>query len=91
MSEPVNSVTMKVLKPLWNESSLRTNNYLAYSNYSYSRIGPKESAPILNEIVLYIGLFSFNQCHKISLPKRYFFFHAVNTAKCNWSQRIVAE
>ena len=42
MSEPVNSFTMKVLQPLWNESSLRTNNCLAYSNYSYSRIGPKE-------------------------------------------------
>ena len=25
MSEPVNSVTMKVLQPLWNESSPRTN------------------------------------------------------------------
>ena len=24
MSEPVNSVTMKVLQPLWNESSPRT-------------------------------------------------------------------
>ena len=45
MSEPVNSVTMKVLQPLWNESSPRTNNYcLAYSNYSYSWIGPKERA-----------------------------------------------
>ena len=45
MSEPVNSVTMKVLQPLWNESSPRTNKYcLAYFNYSYSRIGPKERA-----------------------------------------------
>ena len=45
MSEPVNSVIMKVLQPLWNESSPRTNNCcLAYSNYSYSRIGPKERA-----------------------------------------------
>ena len=45
MSEPVNSVTMKVLQPLWNESSLRTNNCLAYSNYSYSGIDPKERTP----------------------------------------------
>ena len=44
MSEPVNSVTMKVLQPLWNESSPRTNNCLAYSNYSYTEIGPKERA-----------------------------------------------
>ena len=41
-SESVDSVTMKVLQPLWNQSSLRTNNCLAYSNYSYTRIGPKE-------------------------------------------------
>ena len=33
---------MKVLHPLWNQSSPRTNNCLAYSNYSYSGIGPKE-------------------------------------------------
>ena len=38
MSEPVNSVTIKVLHPLWNQSSPRTNNCLAYSNYSYSGI-----------------------------------------------------
>ena len=44
MSEPVSSVTMKVLQPLWNESSPRMNNCLAYSNYSYSGIGPKECA-----------------------------------------------
>ena len=44
MSEPVNSVTMKVLQPLWNESSPRTNNCLAYSDNSYSGIGPKERA-----------------------------------------------
>ena len=42
MSEPVISVIMKVLQPLWNQSSPRTNNCLAYSNYSYSGIGPKE-------------------------------------------------
>ena len=36
-SEPVNSVTMKVLQPLWNESSPRTNNCLTYS---YSGIAP---------------------------------------------------
>ena len=41
MSEPVNSVTMKVLQPLWNQSSPRTNNGLACS---YSEIGPKERA-----------------------------------------------
>ena len=34
MSEPVNSVSMKVSQPLWN--SPRMNNCLAYSNYSYS-------------------------------------------------------
>ena len=39
MSEPVNSVTMNVLQPLWNESSLRMNNCLAYSG-----IGPIECA-----------------------------------------------
>ena len=33
---------MKVLQPLWNESGPGTNNCLAYSNYSYSGIGPKE-------------------------------------------------
>ena len=44
MSELVNSVTMKVLQPLWNQSSPRTNNCLAYSSYSYSGIGPKERA-----------------------------------------------
>ena len=44
MSEPVNSVTMKVLQPLWNESSPRTNNCLAYSSYSYPGIGSKERA-----------------------------------------------
>ena len=27
MSEPLNSVAMKVLQPLWNESSPRTNNF----------------------------------------------------------------
>ena len=48
MSEPVNSVTMKVLQPLWNQSSLRMNNCLAYSNYSYFGIGPKERALRLN-------------------------------------------
>ena len=42
MSKPVNSVPMKVLQPLWNQSSPRTNDCLAYSNYSYSGIGPKE-------------------------------------------------
>ena len=56
MSEPVNSVRTSSLleeeeeeeeKPLWNQSSPRTNNYLAYSNYSYSGIGPKEHAPSL--------------------------------------------
>ena len=36
------SVTMKVLQPLWNQSSPKTNNCLAYSNYSYYGIGPKE-------------------------------------------------
>ena len=36
------SVTKKVLQPLWNQISLRTNNCFAYSNYSYSGIGPKE-------------------------------------------------
>ena len=30
MSEPVNSVTMKVLQPLWNESSPRTNNNIVW-------------------------------------------------------------
>ena len=47
MSEPVNSVTMKVLQPLWNQSSPRTNNCLAYSNYSYSGIGLKECTLII--------------------------------------------
>ena len=42
MSEPVNSVTMKVLQPLWNESSPRTNKCLAYSNSS--GIGPPKCA-----------------------------------------------
>ena len=36
------SITKKVLQPLWNQISLRTNNCFAYSNYSYSGIGPKE-------------------------------------------------
>ena len=45
ISEPVNSVTMKVLQQLWNQSSPRTNNCLAYSNYSYSGIGPPENVP----------------------------------------------
>ena len=44
MLEPVNSVTMKVSQTLCNQSSPRTNNCLAYSNYSYSGIGPKERA-----------------------------------------------
>ena len=44
MSEPVNSVTMKILQPLWYESSPRTNNCLAYSDNSYSGIGPQERA-----------------------------------------------
>ena len=38
MSEPVNSVTKKVLQPLWNQSSWRRNNCFVYSNYSYSTI-----------------------------------------------------
>ena len=50
MSEPVNSVAMKVLQPLWNQSSPRMNNCLAYSNYSYSGIGPKIRA--LDQILL---------------------------------------
>ena len=37
----INSVTMKVLRPLWNQSSLRTNNCLAYFNYFYSGIVPQ--------------------------------------------------
>ena len=44
MSKPVNSVTMKVLQPLWNQSSPKTNICLAYFNYSYSEIDPKERA-----------------------------------------------
>ena len=51
MSEPVNSVTMKVLQPLWNQSSPRTNNCLAYSNYAYSGIGPKKHA-LSNQCIL---------------------------------------
>ena len=42
MSEPVNSVTMKVLQPLWNQSSPRTNNCLAYSDYLYPGIEVKK-------------------------------------------------
>ena len=42
--EPVNSVTMKGLQPLWNEGSPRTNNNcLAFSNHSYS----KKNAPLI--------------------------------------------
>ena len=37
----MSGVTMKVLQPLWNQSSPRMNN-MAYSNYSYPGIGPKE-------------------------------------------------
>ena len=56
MSEPVNSVTMKVLEPLWNESSPRmNNNCLAYSNYSYSGIGPRESTLKTNGPVFLVG------------------------------------
>ena len=48
-----NSVTRKVLQPLWNESSPRTKNCLAYSYYSYSRIGPKERAmSVINSKVI---------------------------------------
>ena len=36
--------TIKGLQSLWNQSSPRMNNCLAYSNYSYSGIGPKERA-----------------------------------------------
>ena len=53
--EPVNSVTVKGLQPLWNEGSPRTNNNcLAFSNHSYSGIdapyppSPKEkNAPLI--------------------------------------------
>ena len=36
------TVSLKVLQSLWNQSSPRTNSCLAYSSYSYSRIGSKE-------------------------------------------------
>ena len=61
MSEPVNSVTMKVLQPLWNQSSPRTNNCLAYSNYSYSGIGPKECT--LNRIRSFLNEGIINTCY----------------------------
>ena len=54
MSEPVNSITMKVLQPLWNQSSPRTNNCLAYSNYSYSGIGPPKRAFIAFKNLKYV-------------------------------------
>ena len=44
------------LQPLWNQSSPRTNNCLAYSNYSYVAIDPKEFAlscsPLLCQYVV---------------------------------------
>ena len=39
---------MKVLQPLWNQSSPRTNNCLAYSSHFYSGLGPNERALRLN-------------------------------------------
>ena len=66
MSEPVNSVTVKVLQPLWNESSPRTNNCLAYSNYSYSRIGPKERA--LQQVMSFLCLVFSSVSSPVSVP-----------------------